>query len=438
MGVIKICDALMGSGKTESCIRYMNEHPDQKFLYITQYLPEAERIVKSCPSLDFKMPSDKISSFDFSKTKHCAYLLSAGENIASTHQLFKLYTDDMLESARDHHYTLMIDEVVDVFEDAEIKKSDVDVLLRGNYIEQTEYGYHIVDDHYEDGKLADIFTMLRHNQLVPVKYKGKLSYYCWMMPKELLEAFDEVVVLTYMFDCQDFCYYMQLNGIPYRYIGVTKNDAGEYRFTDDLTYRPPYVKELKDKVHIIYKWKINEIGNESRALSSNWFKKNTDGQVKLKASLYNYFHNYCRDVDAGKKLWGTYKIGKNKISGKGYTSGYLVFNQKSSNEFREKDHLAYCSNIFMQPDKRHWFSDNGVIVKEDRWAVSIMTQWIWRSAIRDGKEIWIYVPSRRMRTLLENWIDEVSSGVVGGMDNATVSPNHTTKEIPYEKQVVNL
>ena len=45
----------------------------------------------------------------------------------------------------------------------------------------------------------------------------------------------------------------------------------------------------------------------------------------------------------------------------------------------------------------------------DKLALSEMIQWIWRSAIRDGKEIWIYIPSSRMRGLLEDWIKEVSA-----------------------------
>ena len=35
-----------------------------------------------------------------------------------------------------------------------------------------------------------------------------------------------------------------------------------------------------------------------------------------------------------------------------------------------------------------------------------MLQFIWRSAIRDGEEIWIYIPSIRMRRLLYEWIEE--------------------------------
>ena len=53
---------------------------------------------------------------------------------------------------------------------------------------------------------------------------------------------------------------------------------------------------------------------------------------------------------------------------------------------------------------------NEIEIDQNMFALSEMLQWIWRSAIRDGKEIWIYIPSKRMRTLLENWIEEVSHG----------------------------
>ena len=52
-----------------------------------------------------------------------------------------------------------------------------------------------------------------------------------------------------------------------------------------------------------------------------------------------------------------------------------------------------------------------------------------------------------MRNLLSDWIDEVSSGVVGGAVGTTVSPNHyaardeeasAAKEITYEKQAINM
>ena len=47
---------------------------------------------------------------------------------------------------------------------------------------------------------------------------------------------------------------------------------------------------------------------------------------------------------------------------------------------------------------------------EDAYALSVMVQWIWRSAIRDGDEIYLYIPSSRMRTLLLDWIEKTSKG----------------------------
>ena len=42
----------------------------------------------------------------------------------------------------------------------------------------------------------------------------------------------------------------------------------------------------------------------------------------------------------------------------------------------------------------------------DQYALAIMIQWVWRSRIRNGQEIWLYVPSRRMRELFLKWMDD--------------------------------
>ena len=52
-----------------------------------------------------------------------------------------------------------------------------------------------------------------------------------------------------------------------------------------------------------------------------------------------------------------------------------------------------------------FLESKGVTVDEDGFALSEMLQFIWRSAIRDNKEINIYIPSSRMRNLLVGWIN---------------------------------
>ena len=54
---VRIVDELMGRGKTSSAINYINRSSeDDKFLFITPYLKEVERIKSSCPSKRFKEP----------------------------------------------------------------------------------------------------------------------------------------------------------------------------------------------------------------------------------------------------------------------------------------------------------------------------------------------------------------------------------------------
>ena len=51
-----------------------------------------------------------------------------------------------------------------------------------------------------------------------------------------------------------------------------------------------------------------------------------------------------------------------------------------------------------------FFTDKRVKIEEDVWALSELIQWLFRSAIRENKEINLYIPSSRMRSLLKEWL----------------------------------
>ena len=55
---------------------------------------------------------------------------------------------------------------------------------------------------------------------------------------------------------------------------------------------------------------------------------------------------------------------------------------------------------------KSFFLQQNVRVEEDDYALSELIQWIFRSAIRDGKEINLYITSKRMRELLINWLTQ--------------------------------
>jgi hypothetical protein len=104
-------------------------------------------------------------------------------------------------------------------------------------------------------------------------------------------------------------------------------------------------------------------------------------------------------------LWTTYKDYKTKLSGKGYSKNFLSCNARATNDYKDKSVIAYCVNIFLNPMIKQFFNNKDVSVMEDNFALSEMLQFIWRSAIREGKEIHLYIPSQRMRNLLLNWLE---------------------------------
>lgn len=89
---IHIVDSVMGTGKTQACIAWMRQHPEQKYLYVTPYLDECSRIQASAPELDFQQPQEnKTKSADLLR------LLSEGKNITTTHELLSLMKDSDVE-----------------------------------------------------------------------------------------------------------------------------------------------------------------------------------------------------------------------------------------------------------------------------------------------------------------------------------------------------
>ena len=409
--MIRVCDAIMGTGKSSAAITYLNEHPDDKFIYITPYLEEAERIKRGCPGMHFVEPSKNLAEYEFKKSKHTAALIKEGRNISTTHQAFKGYTSDMLEDIRKQEYTLIIDENVDVLETFDFHPTDLKLAVDAGYVSEHNGVYSIAKEGYNGKALSEMFRLLQSRELIRVDGKKNTAFY-WALPPDLITSFKNVFILTYLFEGQSLYYFLKIYDIPYERIGIERTPDGGYTFGKYPGYIPEYVKNLKDRFNIISSDKLNSVGEDYHALSMSWFKRGGDGVSQLKKNVSNCYNNIWRDVPVDRRLWGSYKGACNQIRGKGYSKAFVTFNTKATNKYRKRDYLVYLANIFMNVEEQKFYEIHGITINEDMYALSIMVQWIWRSAIRDGGDVTLYIPSRRMRTLLLDWIEKISKGGV--------------------------
>lgn len=400
----------MGNGKSQSAITYMNEHRDSRFIYITPYLSEATRIRNGCPLLHFVEPSDKISRYNFKKSLHTQALIEEGCNITTTHQAFKGYTPDTLERIKEKGYILIIDENVDILESFDFSEYDLQMALEAGYIKKDNGIFYATDKQYHGKMFADLFRLLKSRELIQIEDGDKKSLFYWALPPGLITAFKEVFILTYLFQGQSIRYFLDIYNIDYDFVGIEKVGEKKFRFGELPGYIPEYVSDIKNKLHIYDDERMNSVGADFHALSMNWYKKHPEEIDVLKRNISNFFNNVNRGTPANKRLWGSYKGEFNAIRGKGYSNAFLTFNAKATNEYRNRNCLVYITNLFMNVNEKKFYQLHGMEVDEDTYALSVMVQWIWRSAIRDGQEVYLYIPSSRMRNLLINWMNKIASG----------------------------
>ena len=270
--MIQVCDAIMGTGKSSAAINYMNEHQDKKFIYITPYLDEAVRIKNGCPQLHFVEPSDKLKRYHFKKCEHTAALIKQGRNITTTHQAFKRYTSEMLEDIRSNGYSLLIDENIDILERYDIDTGDIQVLMDSGHLRMDDSVFHPTDKVYAGSLFSELFRFLEVRDLIQLDSDEKTQLYYWALPPELLTSFENVIIMTYLFKGQSLRYMLDMYQLKYEYIGIQKTGEHDYHFSDYPGYTPDYVSHIKDMIHILDNKRMNAVGDDTHALSMNWFE----------------------------------------------------------------------------------------------------------------------------------------------------------------------
>lgn len=397
---VNIIDSIMGSGKTSSIINFINESDSDKcFLYITPYLTEVQRIIDSCPGKNFKQPRNYGG-----KLVDIKRLFERKENIVSTHALFSMFDESIIELAYTNNYILIMDEVTNVIEPYAISQQDADTILEKYVHIEPDSGRLIWHDSTYRGKFEQYKRLCELGCLA--FYGGKVLI--WLFPISTFKAFREIYILTYLFDAQPQKYYYDYYGVEYKRMYVKGNSKETYRITEQ-SIKSKSIYDYSKLISIVDNKKLNDIGEFNGALSKSWYMRHCDDTLvkQLKNNCHNYFINIVRSPSSDN-LWTTFTDYQKLLAGKGYTKGFAPFNIRAVNEYKNKTSIAYLVNRYFNPYVKNFFINKGIEVDEDLYATSEMLQFIWRSAIRDGKPINIYIPSKRMRTLLQNWIDSVS------------------------------
>jgi hypothetical protein len=243
----------------------------------------------------------------------------------------------------------------------------------------------------------------------------------WSFPIEVFQqdVFKEVFILTYQFENQIQAYYYNHFGLNYSLYTIVEEPEKIYSiipYDKNVDYDYEWKKQISSLIHICESDKLNKIGEYHQdvknrtvmsALSKNWFDKADPKEMKtLIQNIVNYFQHVTKSK-ADQRMWTSFKAHKELITNNNLSAkGWVELNARATNDHIQKNVLVYPINRYLAPFFTMFFSKRGVTLNQDQFALSELIQWVFRSAIREGKEIWIYIPSKRMRTLFTQWLQE--------------------------------
>ena len=408
MSKIKVIDAPCGAGKSYAMAKMLTTRYDgYNYIYITPYLADFRNFTQNIKNISKELniaPSvflEPNSNNENGKLGDLKKLIKIKQNIMTTHALFKICDDEVVELLKERKYILILDEALSVVEYLDdICEMDIKAMEAINLITIDKNTNRII----HNKNIEYPANGAHHKQLY--KFKNDSTYIytkkglVWTFPIKFFECFKEVYICTYMFEYQIQKYYFDFYNVKYDMFTVKNREIVPY----EMQY-PNF-----NNLHICQDVRLNEIGDKEEdkkfnvTLSKNWHKRVSADKLKI---VKNALNNFFRNIHKAKSedcLWTTFKEFESKLGSKGFKNSFVPCNMRGSNDYDTKHYVAYPINMFMHPSVAKFFESHKIVVDEDTYALSEMIQFIWRSAIRKGEDVDVYIPSSRMRKLLEDFI----------------------------------
>ena len=380
--------------------------------------------------MQFKEPSD--TGALPTKSADLLRLLSEGQNVVLSHELFKLLNDTAIDRIKEFDYTLFLDEEIEVVELSDITQDDLKILKEQRLIEIDPTSKRVK---WLDSQYHGDFERTKREIQQKALYEVEQNIFLWQLPPGIFEAFHQVYIMTFLFRGSMLFLYFQKYGMSFQYLHIEKDSQEKYYFSQGYEEVSKLEKVRIKSLLDVYEGRLNtnylpeskkkrDI-QEYSGLSSSWHqnRKNKKYINVLNRNAVNYIQNY-RHAPKNTVMWTTFKPAANKYENRRMKANcrwsgriscnectrpcgvnFVSCNARATNRYADRTTLIYLCNIFPVPPVVQYLSQGTTAEFDaDLYALAQLMQWIWRSAIRRGEAVSLYLPSARMRKLLLDWL----------------------------------
>jgi hypothetical protein len=405
---LTIVDYPCGLGKTNALLSILEARPDLLVLVVVQTLSEVDRIISSVPKGRIYAPEGP-GSLHRTKGEQLEPLVHAGRSIVITHNLYER-AGILANQGAFSSYQVIIDEVPNavsvsdlVLDPVSFKEFYIDPgyfsLREGGLVVMTYKG----DD--EEARLKQalderLISNIRSGRLY---YDGK-KHFIQTIPTSLFTHADSVTVLTFLSEGSLFLKFLEKHQIDYRVLRSSKcNQEFQQRARENLKiHRMPSLDKMSFgySKQTSYKAKSKEVRSIRNALKN--LKQRDLAGVDLKnliitCAKQNWFHRSGSSYNEAKP--SLFSIDSRMFKG----ANWLPNTTRGTNDYLHCTHAIYLYEQNANPILLNWLNANDAQFKSD-YSLTEMVQWIWRTRVRRGEPVHVYMPSKRMRGLLQAWL----------------------------------
>ena len=432
-----VIDSVMGSGKTTYAINHIKSNLDKSWLYITPFVTEVERVSRETGMVGVVDEGDEKSKLQYARS-----LIRASASLVITHSLFVLLTKADLSLLNDYH--IIIDETLPITKLIPISSSEINLMFKEGFLEVEDEikGARklkvATPDGYKNTKLGQF--MRSYFEKGGELFLSNTNILAVLLPEFFFNKHERITILTYMFENTELDCYLDLKQIPVKKKSVENGVVVEYK--------QQFGEKFKGLINVLDHKRLNEqVMNKNQRFTKAWYARRSKPELDLiRKNLVNFFKNITK-TSSSKNLWTVFsnnemvshfsdkegahwqiykthsrpelmdvlsdnpysQVGREPIVDNSEASQkrkcFIPLNAKGTNIYGDRTALAYMANLNLNPATKLFFQSTiDRAPCDDVFALNMMTQWLFRGAVRNGEPMTVYLPSKKMRHLLLKWL----------------------------------
>lgn len=400
---VHFVDRPCGTGKTSEILRSFI--PGRKYLVVVPLLSEVERIIRDA-SVSFVQPEDRPT-----KSDDLEALLLQGSNVVTTHRLFSSI-GGLADRGLIDGYDVIIDEVLDVvreIREVPRPKSYREFYIDKGYVTENEDGLILPTEKW-DRDLSLVSDTLKpslyHLAKSRTLYRIDGSFFLWAMPPSVFRAGRSITVYTYLAEGSLMLAYLRKFGISYSHERYADEVRFRARVRDLIDIRSiPSIEDPRKGIRLSHTGQTDPKGRAARDKAISMGLRKLRERVLMGVDLKNVL------ITCAKENWFRGGDDINRKPG-GFAKDSRIFESiwlpnttRGTNDYAHASVCIYLYDQHLHPILSRWLGLAGQKGAGDRYAMAELIQWVFRSRVRKGEPITLFLPSARMRSILQGWLE---------------------------------